>query len=466
MMVEHQRGTASPESREPGVDRRRARERRVRSTWILGLAVACAHLPPETLEQRAETLRRHGDAAGAYEAYATLLCERPAAATARRFVETWAELGAAGDPQARLADCVFPSWIGNLVTGLVAGTGGDEVTAERALAEAAAVAPPAEQGDLAYRRGLLALSRKDFASARGLLEKAAGLAPARTDVRVGLAHSLAELGEGEEAAALLASILELTPTREELERARKVLAALVRRSEAPLPEGVEATLSGILAELERGAPSPESLAHAMALADELPHPRALKVAGLVALHRGLTAEARRRLEAAADLNPLDPEPWRILGTALHATDQPRDALPPLREAMRRDPFDVEVVGLVAAAAAANGDADTAREAYRRLTVLDPGNAESFLWLARMESKLGHLHPARQYAGQGLALSPRHVPLLLELATLEAQLVLTAGNAVERAAAKQRAEAAVSRLLEVAPDHPAAATILASIEGAP
>ena len=120
--------------------------------------------------------------------------------------------------------------------------------------------------------------------------------------------------------------------------------------------------------------------------------------------------------------------------------------------------------MLAAASASVGEDVTARDTYRALTLLDPEVADYHLGLARMERRLGRPEAARTAAERGCSLDPQSVPLLLELASIDAELVLKAISAVERDQARERTRAEVERLLRVAPNHPAAAAILESIKG--
>jgi len=429
---------------------------------LLLLLVGCAHSANLSPAERADAARRNGRLPEAYEAYGDALCaESGRLDLARRLVETWNELGRAGTPMVRIETCTVAEGTRAYVEGLVAGARGDTSAADAALARAESLVE--DHAEVAYRRGVLALNGGLAGDAVVHLERAAGFEAGRVDVRLALAQALVDLERAGEAVAGLRGILPLEPTRAELERARKVLRHAVRSAEPTLPDGVESVLLDILGELEGGTPSAAAQARAQALAEAAPHPRVLKVAGLVALHRGLEEEARTRLLVAAEANPLDPEPWRIIGSALFAGERANEALAPLREAWARDPFDVDVARMLARVTIATGDHQVARDAYHALTVLEPRVAEHHLWLARSERQIGRLEIARRAAARGSRLQPDHIPLLVELASIEAHLTLTAPTELEREAARQRTHEAVERLLEVAPEHPGAAVILDSLE---
>ena len=161
---------------------------------------------------------------------------------------------------------------------------------------------------------------------------------------------------------------------------------------------------------------------------------------------------------------VDADAPRALGGSLYAADRPMEALPFLRQASERDPFDADAATMLAAVATARGETVLAREAYQRLTILAPTMVENHLWLARLERQRGDLAAARRAAERGCSLTPRDVPLLVERAAIEAQLYKDASSDRERDLARDRTKNAVAALLKVAPEHPAAGAILESVRG--
>jgi tetratricopeptide (TPR) repeat protein len=428
-------------------------------TLIL-VACATANAP----NQDADVLRRQGRNAEAYDAYARLLCGTSSnLALARRFVETWHLLGQPGRPGARLVGCDIDPPVAWFIDGLEAGTRGDIDAALAAFERAAAVAAPGAQAEIAFREGILALNADRAARAKEHLSRAAGLEPERAEIRIALAQAHVETGELGEANGVLRGLLAIEVTARDLDRARKVFAQALKRAEPPLAETAQRDVNEILAGVEAGQTGPEILQRALALAAEVQHPRVLTAAGLVALDRGLPIEAGKLLREAAELSPLDPEPMRVLGEALYASDRPADALAPLEVAMHRNPFDVEVARMLAAVASAVGSNEVARDTYRALTVLEPVVAAHHLWLARTERKLGNNQIARRAAVAGCELDAKSIPLLMELASIEATLAIKAPTARERDEARRHAHDTVERLLAVAPNHPAAEVILGTLD---
>jgi Flp pilus assembly protein TadD len=435
------------------------------AVMTLALFAACAGPKAPALDVQAETMRRQDKLAESFALYGRALCATPDDLTlALKLVDVWHELGATGEVRASLGSCRLPAGVQAYVDGLAAGAQGHVDDADGLLGTAETLVGEGYGAEVAYRRGLVLLAGREAGRAQVALERAAGLAPGRVDVRLALAQALMDRGAISDCVAVLRGIMSVTPNREEIHRARRMLQTAVTRNEPPLAEDVERTVRELLAELEHGQPSAEATARLQALALEVNHPRVLTVAALAALKRGFQSEAERLLEAAAILNPLDPAPWRALGGTYYSTDRAGEALKPLREAFERDPYDVEVAEMLAATSAAVGEIATARQTYRALTVLVPERADYHLGLARMERRLGRPEAALAAASRGLSLEATSVPLLLEVASIDAELASKAPTEVEREEARDRAHADVARLRAVAPDHPAAAAILESLKG--
>jgi len=404
----------------------------------------------------AATLHRDGRLPESYAAYARALCAEPSdLALARQLVEVWVELGAAGDVQAVLQGCAITPASAAYLKGLVAAVRGDVQTSLTSLDQALQALQGPERVEVLYRKGLVLLGGGRFAEAEVALGEAAGLAPVRADLRLALAQSLLGQDRVAEAAALVRGIMILAPNAAEVNRARKLLRTIVAKSEAPLDANVEMTLKELLTSLSRGNPTSEEFVRIEALRQEVAHPRVLTTAGLAALNRGLMREALRYFEEAAELAPLDAEPWRALGNGLVAAHRELEAQKALLEAHARDPFDAETTRLLAQVAVSANDVSLARDMYQALCILQPSDTDALLWLTRLERRLGHWPAAEQAVRQGLLRAPKDVPLLGEAAAI-------AIERLERAKTNADAEPEAARLLgrevlaalsEIAPNHP-------------
>lgn len=435
-------------------------------TVVLGVTGVVAGCASRAVSPRAnaEALRRSGEPAGAYDAYAQWLCAGEAdLAAAGAFVELWDELGRGGDPMLRLERCSVPPVQHHYASGLVAAIRGDFARADAALAAAQSAAADHELGDVVYRRGLVALRAERAADAVAHLARAVAYQPSRVEPRLALAQALVGGGDFSAAVDSLRGLLAISPGGPDLERARRILRAAVRGSVPPLEPAAEVVVQELLGALERGQVGEEHATRARELLDEVRHPHTLTAVGMIALRLGDLARGAALLQEAAQASPLDADPSRVLGASHYAADRPSLALAPLRAAAARDPFDAATQQALADCAIKLGQIEVALGAYRALAVLQPRTADHFLWLARLERRLGHLPAARLAVERGHAVEPQHVPLLVERASIEAQLVLLAESARERDQAEERARAAVADLLAVAPQHPGAEAILASLE---
>jgi tetratricopeptide (TPR) repeat protein len=433
------------------------------SRFMIALALAaCSGGPQLSAVERANAALRQGDRAGAYDELTAELCKGSADLdAARHLVSVWDELGRPATPMDRLARCSPAPVVPPYLRGLTLAAQGDHAAAALELAAAEALEPGTIE--LTYRRGIVLLGAGDGVAAAIALSQAVAAAPTRVDLRIALAQAQTVRGTPADAIATLRGLLALRPPVVELRRARLGLNAAVRAGEPALPPASADILKGLLGALERGEANAQTLAQATALATSTQHPRALTVAGLLALRLGAAGEGRELLSRAAEASPLDPDPPRALGVSLYAADRPMEALPYLRDAAHRDPFDADVARMLAAVSTARGDNLLARDAYLRLTVLEPSVVENHLWLARLERQRGDLVAARQAAERGCVLTPSDVPLLLERAAIEAQLYSIATSDDERSQARARTRNAVTALLQAAPEHPAAGAILESVQ---
>lgn len=437
--------------------------------WLgcAGVCVGCAGGVEHAVSpwQRAERLQREGRHAKAYAAFTEVICSRELQnlELLRQFVAVWDALGRPGRPGVRLTECGLQAIHRDYLEGLTAAVNGRHADAARHFRRARADAAGPRKAELSFREGRAWLRAGTLDAAGNALQQAESWAPARADIRIERARWLIARGQLSRAARKLQTVLGLEPTPELLEQARQVLHTAVRRAEEPLTARIERQLSTWLTQVSSGEVSEPVLLQVLALADRRPHPRILTVAGMMALQRGAREEGRELLLRAAEMNPLDPDPLRTLGIALHAAEQEAEAVEHLHAALKRDPFDVAVAQRLAEAANAMGEYGMARDAYRSMTVLQPQNSKAYLGLARMARRQGALATARQAVRSGCRLAPKSVPLLLERAVVEASWAQQARSSAERDAAVDQARNAVDELLEVAPRHPGATTILADLE---
>ncbi|MEZ0313078.1 MAG: tetratricopeptide repeat protein [Myxococcota bacterium] len=430
---------------------------------LSGCASGARHL---RIADEARRLQQTGDQANAHRMFAEALCkEEVSLDNARAVVETWVALGKPGRADQRLERCALPVHVRGYLEGLAAAAEEQWEVAGADLMRAEATAPDdAARAEIAYRLGLVSLEQGHIDDAIVVLQRSAGLAPLRPDVRLGLAQAQARARLFAECADTLRGVVAIPMRATDLERGRRILRNAVRAAEDPLPDSMRVELAELLTISERGVIDEQHLARVRELMTEQRHASVLMVAGVLAMRAGDHAMATVWLNEATILAPLDADPPRALGIAFFAADRPSLAVGPLRDAARRDPFDLQVRGMLAAAASKVGESDVALEAYRALTVLAPAEPDNFLWVARLERKSGRNEAARAATERGLAVQSDNVLLLVERAAISAQMTLAEREPDARRAAAEQTREAVDRLLTVAPGHPGADAIKKSVDG--
>lgn len=436
-----------------------------RSLWLAFCSIVACSSNQEAVPDALAVAVRAGDWPQAYVAATSRLCVESNLDLARQTTELWDKAGRPSSPLYRLEDCSLDPGVLAYLEGMLAAARGAHAEAEAHFERASKrIGSDMElQAEIAYRRGIVLIRAEQWQSARAVLERGVALAPVRVDLRIALARAtLDAVGPGP-AVSEIRSVLMLSPQPDELDRARSLLVKAVQRSQPKLDARVENELELLLADLEKDALTDESRARVRTWTSRDPHPKTLTVAGLLMMKSGNLTEGSFYLERAAALNPLDPEPLRSLGSTLYAAGRTQLALPVLQRAHERDPFDVVLAKDLATAATEVDDNAVALAAYQHLAVLVPRDPDVFLWLARLRRRAGSLVEARRAARNGVALQDTSIPLVLELASIEAQLTLSAATTSERAAAAERTRRAVAALLKIAPAHPGAKPILESIE---
>lgn len=440
----------------------------MRSVLLIGLIGGCASAAANaTLRDRYDAALAAGEWPEAYVLAGDVLCEEPTLAAGREMVQLWDRLGRPSEPVLRIEDCDAPAWVESYVRAMTQATRGDTSLALREFAAAVTELKAdrnrrPELAEVEYRRGLVLSLGSQPEAAIDAFNRAAAAAPGRVDVRI--AHGAAELSVSGPARTveILRGILALAPSGRELDRAREVFRQAVRASQPPLPPETELQIGEMLSDIEKDRVTPEDATRLRRRLERSPHPRLRTAVGLVMLKLGRLSEGSYYLSQAAIESPLDPEPPRSLGTTLFAAGRLRAALPHLRDAAERDPFDALTLNVLAEAAAAADDVQSAALAYERLAVLEPTDPDNYLWIARMERKRGNLPSARRAVVRGCELVSRSIPLYLERASIEAEIALSADSALEREQGSQRTRDAVAALLEIAPGHPGAQPILDSL----
>ncbi|MEM6733701.1 MAG: hypothetical protein AAF658_19230, partial [Myxococcota bacterium] len=330
--------------------------------WIvLGVAVlvGCATGAPQQNVSR-DQFQAHlgaGEWAKAYVLAATLVCSAPSYDDARTLVQLWDRVGRPSRPSSRLETCEIPPDVSAYVDALtlaVLEQYPDAIAAVRSAQSSLAYTPENQLNlaELRYREGVIAALAGLHADAAVALDDASGLNPERVDIR--LAHAAARLETDGPAASIetLRGVLTLRPSAREVDRARELLNRAVERSQPPLDPTTRVEVASALSEIEKDQATPDTALRLRTQVTSASHPKLKTAAGLVMMKLGRLAEGSFYLVEAAEQSPLDPEPSRSLGTTLYAAGQLSRALPHLRDAVARDPFDRGTLLTLAEASAA------------------------------------------------------------------------------------------------------------------
>jgi tetratricopeptide (TPR) repeat protein len=259
------------------------------------------------LADEARRRQQTGDHANAHRMFAEALCKQEVSLeNARSLVETWVALGKPGRADQRPERCALPVYARGYLEGLAAAAEEEWAGAAAGLRRAEATAPDdATRAEIAYRLGLVLLEQDQIDDAILTLQRAAGLAPLRPDVRLGLAQAQARARLFAECVDTLRGVVAIPMRATELERARRILRNAVRAAEDPLPEGMRVELTELLTVSERGVVDEAHLTRARELMSEQRHASILMVAGVLAMRAGDVASGAVWLNEATSAAPLD-----------------------------------------------------------------------------------------------------------------------------------------------------------------
>ena len=438
--------------------------------WVvfLGLLSACAHSTSPVSRDLVRDYRQFGNYPEAFDAAKAGLCENPSDVNwVGEYAQAWSDLRHPGNVDALVSLCSLPSFSEAYLRALVHASlkelpkAQEQFNALLSHPEADALSKE-DRTEIYYRAGLVFLLAGDSEGALSHLAKASISMPSRVDIRLveGQAHlSLKRYSKGIQS---VLSILSLKPSAHALGKARRLMQKGWARVERPLKSDVQTKLNNHLSALERGEPSSGSFTELLLLSEHYSHSRVFTVAGMVALRLGAMERAHELLIRASELNPYSPDALRILGTSYAANNQWVKAFDPLNQAAKRNPFDAALLSVFAKAAVHLDEYVVAAEQYKTLTILEPLRALHLLHLARVQRKLEKYAIAEKSIKAGIKLDVT-IPLVLEWAVIEAEHYKACSDLGEKSEAKAGVQEAVSQLLELAPKHPAAKTILASLK---
>jgi Flp pilus assembly protein TadD len=311
-----------------------------------------------------------------------------------------------------------------LAEGCAALRRGDLVLAEGALRAAARSLPL--DPEPARWLGTLALARGELETARDQFRRAIELEPGHLAGTLGLSDALAELGQLEEALALLDGLETPQPLALVEIRRGMIFERLERTDDARATYRRAIELAPAMAEPRNNLAALERDAGDLALAWQLQSeamerspddPVLLLNGGLLAIQRGYDDEALRLLRRAAELDEDTADPDRALADHLLVLGRPTEALAALGPALASFPRDAALRNSLGNAYAADGSVDEARSAYQAAVDLGPELAEPHNGLATLLLAEGDLTGAERELELAARLDPANPQVRRNLAEL-------------------------------------------------
>ncbi len=341
--------------------------------------------------------------------------------------------------------------------GLAEFAAGHEAAAIEALRKAGELKP--DEADIQYRLGVALLDGEKFADARGPLSRAVQLAPRTARYRPPLAVCLSRLGDRKAALDALRDFPSLDPSPEEAALAVKAARSLTDLFR-DLPPASRADLEAALGYLLRDAPgiaAPRLEALLMQLPDLA---AAHALLGLAAARLDEAGRAVTELRRAAELAPDLPQPHAWLAELYVAKEKPDLALAEYAAALSLNPLDPETLrhlGTLRLERSLPG----ALEPLEQAALLQPGDDQLQLLLARAEIAAGQIAPARGRLEKLSDRRPEDPEVLLRLAMLLYDERSRAA-ATARDELTQRVETLLKKVLTLQPENAQANRLLTAL----
>jgi tetratricopeptide (TPR) repeat protein len=171
------------------------------------------------------------------------------------------------------------------------------------------------------------------------------------------------------------------------------------------PEEADALFEDIVNSFQRGERESAIRLAVSALEQGLDEPLVLLLAGEALEEEGRGPEGIELLRKAAEIAPEEAQVWYCLGTMLIRQGRDEDGLADLQTALSLQPDLLPALTNAAAASYRLGQLTASGTYYRRITALDPNNADSLAALAAIAARQHDSGEARSMAAQALVLHP-------------------------------------------------------------
>ncbi|MBJ80155.1 MAG: hypothetical protein CMH60_02440 [Myxococcales bacterium] len=417
--------------------------------------ISCASSGLEVKKQTAQALAQKGRFSQALELYTEYLCaEKEDLAIATAYVETWHQLGANANAEG-LEDCLAATETITYIEGLQSAAQKNYSVALEQLSQVTKPKTDANNAELFYRKGLIALQIQNNTLATQELAKAHTHAPARIDITLAYAQNLIENNNIQAAQQKLHALVSMRPSRAEIRMAAEIHNRMIDASYPPLPEDIEKQVREILQKLEAEQLTREVVHQGLALAKHNKHSKVLLAAGLANLRYGLTPKGLELLKEASQLNPFSPHSAHALALYFEENKQLTQALSYYAEAFARDPYNVVYAIKLAQKAEDVGKLDQAIQALTNLQVIAPQNEKYLLALARVHKKQDNFLAAQRFIEEAHSIAPKNIPVVLEWLNIAVNAATSRSlKKKDREAAQRSARKALNALQTLSPNHPA------------
>jgi tetratricopeptide (TPR) repeat protein len=247
---------------------------------------------------------------------------------------------------------------------------GNMTPALKALEKAAELMP--KEVEIPYRIGRVYMTNDQITEAEKYLKAAIKIDPDHTGVRVAYGHILSSLGRRSEALQVMSRILLLSPSVEEVKRARAITAKWYNPFQA-LDGEIAQELKSIMSYIDR-----DSIQQALSQAEKIIS-RQPKIAfahvlfGLAHSRLENNGEAIVAFEKALELDAQTPLALVGLGDVYLRVEKWSKAREYYQKALGLDPFDIQARQRIGELAAERKDYEQAANVYEILSLLDPDN---------------------------------------------------------------------------------------------
>ncbi len=315
-----------------------------------------------------------------------------------------------------------------------------------------------EEAEFPFRQGVILLDRENYVGAIEHFERAVALEPTRTGYRVPLALALHHEGRQEEGMKVLNDLLRLSPTADEVTRARQVAENLSGRFTG-VPEAARGRMDQAIGWLERADVPQNAIDLLRDVLQEFPDlSMAHALLGLAYQRIESGAEALVHFRRAIEIAPEAALPHLYLGNFYLGKDRHADAVASYEAALVNNPLLLAPHQMLAEMAVQRGDAERAERHLTAWSLLSPRSTRPGLALARIFTRLGRVVEAEAALRRVLKIEPENIEAHLGMAAVEVHLFGLAKTKGERKTARKEAEFHLDAVAEVQPQNAAVKTL--------